>query len=312
LHQESAAGSVKLVKLTLGLSFIAKPAVITEINAPTLRELTLSACGMANLSSLLLPQLEILVLRYCADSPPGARLPAPAALTNLRKLTLNSTEIHVLGQMVVPKLEELELRFDRVPYKKQVTAAFKSFNSQAAQHPALRVLKIWNALVPDASLKTMLEMSPSLSHLTLSYALGGRKILDALAAKHKRKGWCCPALSTLEVDYSPSTKKVKEAPLESLRPALDAVIAARLQEKPLESVWYNGYGNLAEPDETKRVDKRLSKTAPPAAVSSFSVPTPPIIPLLPNLYAGLGYEYDDLSDFMSEDEIDFMPWDYMF
>jgi hypothetical protein len=64
---------------------------------------------------------------------------------------------------------------------------------------------------------------------------------------------------TLEIDYTPSTKKTKEAPLESLRVAVDAVVAARMQEKPLRSVWYNGYGNLVEPDESKRVDKQAEQ-----------------------------------------------------
>lgn len=300
---------VKLVKLTLGLSFSTEPATITEINVPTLRELVLSSCDMANLSSLLLPQLETLVLRHCADGPTGARLAAPAKLTNLRKLTLDSTEINILGHMVVPRLEELELRFTRVPYKKQVTAAFKAFNSHVTQHAMLRVLKITNALVPEPGLKTMLEMSPKLTQLTLSGALSGRKVLDALATK-KRKGWLCPALATLEVDYTPSTKKTKEAPLESLRAAVDAVIAARVQEKPLGSVWYNGYGNLVEPDETKRVDRRTSKFVSQVQVSARTVPTPPM--LLPYWYPDADYDYDSFADPLSEDEFDFMPWDYMF
>lgn len=305
---------VKLVKMTLGLSFSTEPATITEINVPTLRELVLSSCDMANLSSLLLPQLETLVLRHCADGPTGARLPAPAKLTNLRRLTLDSTEINILGHIIVPRLEELELRFTRVPYKKQVTAAFKAFNGQVTHHATLRVLKIINALVPEPGLKTMLEMSPNLTHLTLSGALSGRKVLDALATK-KRKGWLCPALTTLEVDYTPSTKKMKEAPLETLRPGVDAVVAARMQEKPLGSVWYNGYGNLVEPDETKRVDRRASKRATPVPGPSFTgpsltVPTPPI--LLPYWYPDADYDYDSFADPLSDDEFDFMPWDYMF
>ena len=299
----------KLVKLTLGLSFSTESATITEITVPTLRELILSSCDMANLSSLLLPQLETLVLRHCADGPTGACLPGPAKLTNLRKLTLESTEINILGHIVVPKLEELELRFSRAPYKKQVSAAFKSFNSQVTQHSTLRVLKIINALVPDAGLKMMLEMSPNLTHLTLSGALGGRKILDALATK-KRKKWLCPALHTLEIEYTPSTKKMKEAPLESLRPALDAVIAGRMQEKPLGSVWYNGYGNLVEPDEAKRVEERpTSKFTAPTAGSSLSVP---MTSLLPHWYPEADYDYDSFADAMSDDEFDFMPWDYVF
>ena len=300
---------VKLVKLTLGLAFSTEPATITEINVPTLRELVLSSCDMANLTSLLLPQLETLVLRHCADGPTGARLPAPAKLANLRKLTLDSTEINILGHIVVPKLEELEVRFTRVPYKKQVTAAFKAFNSQVTHRSTLRVLKIVNALVPEPGLKTMLEMSPNLTHLTLSCALSGRKVLDALATK-KRKGWLCPALDTLEVDYTPSTKKTKEAPLESLRPAVDAVIAARMQEKPLGNVWYNGYGNLVEPDLAKRVDKRANKFAAPIPVPSLTMPTPPI--LLPYWLPDADYDYDSYADPLSDDEFDFMPWDYMF
>lgn len=308
---------VKLVKLTLGLSFSTEAATITEVNVPTLRELILSSCDMANLSNLLLPQLETLVLRHCADGPPGACLPAPAKLTNLLKLTLDSTEINILGHIVAPKLEELELRFSRVPYKKQVTAALKAFNSRVTQHPALRVLKITNALVPDAGLKTMLEMSPNLTHLMLSGALGGRKILDTLAAKNKskRKGWLCPILTTLEIDYTPSTKKMKEAPLETLRPAVEGLIAARMQGKPLEHVWYNGYGNLVEPDEKKRVDKWPGKFAAPVPVSSLSlsVPTPPITSLLPFWYPDVDFDYDDsFADPVSDDEFDFMPWDYMF
>jgi hypothetical protein len=300
----------KLVKLTLGLSFSTEPTPITEINVPTLRELVLSSCDMANLSSLLLPQLETLVLRHCADGPPGARLPAPANLANLRKLTLESTEINVLGNIVVPKLEELELRFSRVPYKKQVTAAFKSFNAQVTQRPTLRVLKITNALVPDAGLKTMLDMCPNLTHLMLGGALSGRKTLDALATKAKRKGWLCPALSTLEIEYVASTKKTKEAPLETLQPALDAVIAARKQEIPLGSVWYNGYGNLVEPDETKRVKR--SNLAAPVAVSSLSVATPPVTSILPYWYTDVDYEYDSFAEPFSDDDLDFMSWDYMF
>ena len=303
---------VKLVKLTLGLSFSNENTTITEVNVPTLRELVLSSCDMANLSSLLLPQLETLVLRHCADGPAGACLPAPANLTNLRKLTLDSTEINILGNIVAPKLEELELRFSRVPYKKQVTAALKAFNTGVKQHAALRVLKITNALVPDAGLKTMLELTPNLTHLTLSGALGGRKILDALASKNKnkRKGWLCPVLHTLEIDYTPSTKKMKEAPLESLRQAVDALIGARMQEKPLENVWYNGYGNLVEPDENKRVEKwPVNHIAP---VSSFSVPTPPIASLLPYWYADADFDYDSLAEPLTDDEFDYMPWDYMF
>jgi len=307
---------VKLVKLTLGLSFSTEPGTITQVNVPTLRELILSSCDMANLSSLLLPQLETLVLRHCADGPPGSCLPAPAKLTNLLKLTLDSTEINILGHIVAPKLEELDIRFCRVPYKKQVTAAFKAFNNRVTQHSALRVLKITNALVPDAGLKTMLEMSPNLTHLTLSGALGGRKMLDTLASKikikNKKKGWLCPILNTLEIDYTPSTKKMKEAPLESLEPAVEGLIAARMQEKPLESVWYNGYGNLVESDKSKRVNKRQSKSAILPPVSSLSVPTPPITSLLPFWYPDVDLDYDSFGDPVSDDEFDYMPWDYMF
>ena len=305
---------VKLVKLTLGLSFSTEPTTITEINVPTLRELILSSCDMANLSSLLLSQLDTLVLRHCADGPPGARLPEPAKLPNLRKLTLESTEINILGHIIVPKLEELELLFSRVPYKKQVTAALKSFNSHLTQHSALRVLKITNAVIPDAGLKAVLEMSPSLTHLVLNRALSGRKILDALATKkNRRKEWICPALDTLEIDYSPSTKKTKtkEAPLESLRVAVDAVVAARMHERPLRSVWYNGYGNLVEPDESKRVDKQAGKYAVPAAVSSLCVPTPPIASLLPYWYPDADFEYDSFGDPFTDDEFDFLSWDFM-
>ena len=303
---------VKLVKLTLGLSFSTEPVTINEVNIPTLRELILSSCDMANLSSLLLPQLETLVLRHCADGPPGAFLPTAARLTNLRNLTLDSTEINILGYIIAPKLEELELRFSRVPYKKQVTAALKLFNTRVTQHSALRVLKITNALVPEAGLKTMLEMSPNLTHLTLSGALSGRKIIDILATKNKikRKGWLCPVLNTLEIGYTPSTKKMKEQPLETLRPAIEALIEARMQEKPLENVWYNGYGNLVEPDENKRVDKwsGSNKIAPQVPVSSFSAPTS----LLPFWYPDADFDYDSFADPVSDEEFDFMPWDYMF
>ena len=92
----------------------------------------------------------------------------------------------------------------------------------------------------------MLETSPNLTQLRLIGALDDRKILGALATK-ERKRWLCPALNTLYIVYIPSTKKE-----ESLWPALDAVIAARMQEKPLGSVWHNRCGNLVEPDETKQ------------------------------------------------------------
>jgi hypothetical protein len=304
---------VKLVKLTLGLSFSAEPCTIAEVNVPTLRELILSSCDMANLSSLLLPQLETLVLRHCADGPPGACLPAPAKLTNLLNLTLDSTEINILGHIVAPRLEELDLRFSRVPYKKQVTAALKAFNSRVTQHSALRVLKITNALVPDASLKAMLEMSPNLTHLALNGALGGPKILELLAMKNKikRKGWLCPILTTLDIEYTPSTKKMKEAPADSLQPEVVALIAARMQERPLENVWYNGYGNLVEPDVNKRVDKRVGKFASSIPVS---VPTPSITAPLPFWYPGveLDYDYDSFGETASDDEFYNLALDFLF
>jgi len=92
---------------------------------------------MASLSGFLLPQLGTLVLRHCSNSPTGARMPGPAKLTNLRKLTLESTENNTFRHIAHPKLEELELRFSRVPYKKQVSAAFKSFTPQVTTLHAL-------------------------------------------------------------------------------------------------------------------------------------------------------------------------------
>jgi len=81
---------------------------------------------------------------------------------------------------------------------------------------------------------------------------------------------------TLYTVYIPSTKQKMEALQESLGSVFDAMIAACIQEKPLGSIWYGRYGNLVEPDETKRVDERPSKFAAPTAGSS------PITPLSPH------------------------------
>jgi len=88
---------------------------------------------------------------------------------------------------------------------------------------------------------------------------------------------------------------------ESLRPVFDAVIAARIQEKPLGSVWYRGYGNLVEPDETKRVDERPSKFATPTAGSS------PMTPHSPHWYPETDYDYNGYAEPVSDDEFDFIP-----
>ena len=92
-----------------------------------------------------------------------------------------------------------------------------------------------------------------------------------------------------------------EAPQESLRLARDAVIAARIQEKLLWSVRYDRYGNLVDPDETKRVDERRSKFATPIAGSS------PMTPLLTYWYLETDCDHDSYTGPVSDDEFEFIP-----
>jgi len=92
-----------------------------------------------------------------------------------------------------------------------------------------------------------------------------------------------------------------DASQESLRLALDAVIAARMQEKLLWSVRYDRYGNLVEPDETKRVDERPSKFAAPTAGSS------PMTLLSPHWHSEPDCDHDSYAEPASDNEFDFMP-----